>query len=289
VWKIKQDIENGCKLQQQQQNTAMKTVVNNNPSGDFVALDSILKDAGSSPMDSLNSNLSDAAKDDCLTAESLQDIRRRLRKMECSNVASNGKFNRAFIPSSLSVKEPKFSLEQNCKSLELRKNRERDANADEWLNRRKSYGFEKMHQPSESLSGTVESSVDSGLGLSRSSDLPSNWSPTNASGNEPQRTIITFGNDKSKPATTSISLFNHASASDKPIPMRRSTVAKKADEDLKRHSIAIDEKVDEHYQQKGSPDRKISLVNLNGQYEESKLFGVDGRQKKVRNLNSEFI
>lgn len=284
MWKIKQDIENGCKLQQQQQNTAMKAGVNNNPSGDFVALDSILKDSGS-PMDSLNSNLSDAAKDDCLTAESLQDIRRRLRKMECTSVAtSNGKFNRAFIPSSLSAKDqPKFSLEQNCKSLELRKNRERDTNADDWLNRRKSYGFEKMHQPSESLSGTaVESSVDSGLGLSRSSDLPSNWSPTNGAGNEPQRTIITFGNDKSKPATTSISLFNHASASDKPIPMRRSTVGKKADEDLKRHSIAIDEKVDEHYQQKGSPDRKISLVNLNGQYDELKMCGADGRQKKVR-------
>lgn len=261
----------------------MKMALNNNQGDDFVALNSILKEA--SLMDSLNSNHSNehstTAKDECVTAESLQDIRKRLRKMD--------KFNRGFVAPSL-PKEPNFSLEQNCKSLELRKNKERDINADEWLNRRKSYGFEKMHQPSESLSGAVESSVDSGLGLSRSSDLPSNWSPTNAASSEPQRTIITFGNDKSKPATTSISLFNHAAAAGdaKPIPLRRTAIGnhKKIDDDLKRHSIAVDEKIDEHYQQRnGAVDRKISLVNLNGRYEEKSL--VDGRQKKVEFCKTE--
>lgn len=245
----------------------MKT---NNNSSDFVALDSILKES-SSPMDSLNSNHSD----ETLTAESLQDIRRRLKKMNTFSVPSNEK-----KPSS----DLKFSLEQNCKSLELRKNKERET-AEDWLNRRKSYGFEKMQQPSESLSGTVESSIDSGLGLSRSSDLPSNWSPTNSAASEPQqRTIITFGNEKTKPATTLISLFNHggAATNDKPIPMRRTTIANKTiDDDLKRHSIAIDEKIDEHYQRK-EVDKKISLVNLNGQYEEK--MGADGRQKKVREI-----
>lgn len=248
----------------------MKT--SNNPSGDFVALDSILKEA-SSPMDSLNSNQSD----ETLTAESLQDIRRRLRKM-----------NTAFsIPSKEKkpANDSKFTLEQNCKSLELRKNKERDITAEDWLSRRKSYGFEKMHQPSESLSGTVES-FDSGLGLSRSSDLPSNWSPTSSAASEPQqRTIITFGNDKTKPATTSISLFNHGGAAtgDKPIPLRRTTIGNKnIDDDLKRHSIAIDEKIDEHYQQRKEMDKKISLVNLNGQYEDK--MGADGRQKKVRKI-----
>lgn len=262
-------------------NTAMKMALNQGD--DFVALNSILKEA--SPMDSLNSNHSgeqSTTKDDCVTAESLQDIRRRLRKMD--------KLNRGFTAPTSMSKEPNFSLEQNCKSLELRKNKERDINADEWLNRRKSYGFEKMHQPSESLSGTVESSVDSGLGLSRSSDLPSNWSPTDSAGSEPQRTIITFGNDKSKPATTtSISLFNHAAASDaKPIPLRRTAIGnhKKIDDDLKRHSIAVDEKIDEHYQQRnGGVDRKISLVNLNGRYEEKSP--VDGRQKKVEFCKTE--
>lgn len=245
----------------------MKT--NNNPS-DFVALDSILKDS-SSPMDSLNSNHSD----ETLTAESLQDIRRRLRKMNTAFVAPTNEKKPA--------SESKFSLEQNCKSLELRKNKERDLTADDWLTRRKSYGFEKMQQPSESL--TVESSIDSGLGLSRSSDLPSNWSPTNSAASEPQqRTIITFGNDKTKPATTSISLFNHggAASGDKPIPLRRTTIgSKNMDDDLKRHSIAIDEKIDEHYQRK-EMDKKISLVNLNGQYEDK--IGPDGRQKKVRKI-----
>jgi hypothetical protein len=238
----------------------MKT---NSPSGDFVALDSILKEA-SSPMDSLNSNHSD----ETLTAESLQDIRRRLKKMNTTFPTKEKK------PAS----DSKFSLEQNCKSLELRKNKERDITAEDWLSRRKSYGFEKMHQPSESLSGTVESSIDSGLGLSRSSDLPSNWSPTNSTAEPQQRTIITFGN---KPATTSISLFNHGGAAtgDKPIPLRRTTIGNKnSDDDLKRHSIAIDEKIDEHYQRK-EVDKKISLVTLNGQYEEK--MGADGRQKKV--------
>lgn len=267
VWKIRQDIENGCR--QQLQSGAMKTI-NGNPSGDFVALDSILKDAPS-PMDSLNSNHSD----DTLTAESLQDIRRRLRKMN----------NTFIIPTkekTMPASDSKFSLEQNCKSLELRKNKERDISADDWLSRRKSYGFEKMQQPSESLSGAVESSVDSGLGLSRSSDLPSNWSPTNSAASESQRTIITFNKDKSKPAKTSISLFNHGGAAttgDKPIPMRRTIANKALDDDLKRHSIAIDEKIDEHYQRR-EVDKKISLVNLNGQYEEK--MGADGRQKKVR-------
>lgn len=251
----------------------MKTA-NNNPSGDFVALDAILKESPS-PMDSLNSNHSD----ETVTAESLQDIRRRLRKMS----------NDFVIPSreKKPASDSKFSLEQNCKSLELRKNKERDINADEWLSRRKSYGFEKMQPQSEShLSGAVESSVDSGLGLSRSSDLPSNWSPTSSASSESQqRTIITFGNNKSKPATTSISLFNHggAAAGDKPIPMRRTTIGNKnSDDDLKRHSIAVDEKIDEHYQRR-EVDKKVSLVNLNGRYED-KMMGPDGRQKKVTKI-----
>lgn len=247
---------------------------NNNPSADsFVALDSILKES-TSPMDSLNSNHSD----ETVTAESLQDIRRRLRRMS----------NDFVIPAreKKPVSDSKFSLEQNCKSLELRKNKERDINADEWLSRRKSYGFEKMQPPSESphLSGAVESSVDSGLGLSRSSDLPSNWSPTSSASSESQqRTIITFGN-KSKPATTSISLFNNGGAAatgDKPIPMRRTTIGNKnIDDDLKRHSIAVDEKIDEHYQRREA-EKKVSLVNLNGQYEDKMMIGLDGRQKKV--------
>lgn len=252
----------------------MKTSTNGN---EFVALDSILKES-----ESLNSNHCDNTKDENITAESLQDIRRRLRKMD--------KLNRNVITtSSSSSSSASNALEQNCKSLELRKNKERDINADDWLNRRKSYGFEKMHHPSESLSGAaaVESSIDSGLGLSRSSDLPSNWSPT--SGNEPQRTIITFGNnEKTKPATTSISLFNQAG--DKPIPMRRTTAIPKkhSDDEMKRHSIAVDEKIDEHYQQRNGNDRKISLVTLNGQYEE-KFQGnlMDGKQKKVEFCKTE--
>lgn len=255
VWKIKQDIEsaeNGRRL-----NTAMR-----NNHVDFVALDSILKD---SPTDSLGSQ-QDAGKEDaksnCITADSLKEIRRRLKKL--NNGHDLYKDDLSSIDENINQKS---SLEQNSKSLELRKNRERDANADEWHNRRKSYGFEKMQQPNETFSG-IESSTDSGLG--RSSDLCSNWSPTTI---DAQRTIITFG-DKSKPTTTSISLFSNPNkspdvAEPKPVPMRRSIEKK---DELKRHSIAVDESryVDEHCRSSSSiaNDRKISLVNLNGNHVE---------------------
>lgn len=271
VWKIKQDIEsieNGRRL-----NTAMR-----NNHVDFVALDSILKD---SQMDSLSTQetTQDEPKSNCITADSLKEIRRRLKKL--NNGHDLYKDELSSIDENINQKS---SLEHNSKSLELRKNRERDGSTDDWLNRRKSYGFEKMHQPAETTFNGIESSTDSGLG--RSSDLASNWSPTVDS----QRTIITFG-DKTKPST-SISLFSNpksSEVSEKPIPMRRSFEKK---EELKRHSIAVDESryVDEHC--RSSSDRKISLVNLNGGQVERSLYN-DGfldenrRHKKVEFCKTE--
>jgi hypothetical protein len=317
VWKLRQEIENIENGRKSIDNSTMKVANANSNGVDFVALDSILKEspAIASPMDSLNFNHfndKDDAKSECLTAESLQEIRRRLRKLNSGFTSPSRRTSK----DELSLDDDKnitngnhhngnhlkLSLEQNCKSLELRKNKERDINADEWLNRRKSYGFEKMHQPNEatSLAGANESSTDSGLG--RSSDL-SNWSPTS----ESQRTIITFG-DKTKPTTTSISLFSnphHVKSSDvigngnekqhKPVPLRRSLEKK---DELKRHSIAVDEKVDEHYQQRNGVDRKISLVNLNGPYDDKSAMQHhvinnnnsnlnDGRQKKVEFCKTE--
>lgn len=295
VWKIRQDIEKSENMRRMNSTATKSSPPSNNLTNGFVALDAILKAESTSPMDSLNSNYSNSkeeTKSDCLTAESLQEIRKRLKKL---NSIDNDEFLLT-TNDSTTFGNQKITLDQNCKSLELRKNRERDINADDWLNRRKSYGFEKMYQPNESSSlNGIESSTDSGLG--RSSDLPSNWSPTVDS---PQRTIITFG-DKTKPAaTTSISLFSnpvhHSKASDgcdKPIPMRRKSFEKK--DELKRHSIAIDEKVDEHYQHRNnSSDRKISLINLNGPYNDKlsstnavALINNDGRHKKVEFCKTE--
>lgn len=267
VWKIKQDIESSENARRL--NAAMR-----NNHVDFVALDSILKD---SAMESLSSqdrdeNARDDSKSNCITADSLKEIRRRLKKLDLYK-DDLGSIDEHF--------NQKTQLEQNSKSLELRKNRERgDCNTEDWLNRRKSYGFEKMHQPAETFNG-IESSTDSGLG--RSSDLASNWSPTVDS----QRTIITFG-DKTKPATTSISLFSNPKSpesSEKPIPMRRSITDKK--DELKRHSIAVDESryVDEHC--RTSNDRKISLVNLTGTQNVDRLSSNDGRQRKVEFCKTE--
>lgn len=252
---------------------------------DFVALDSILKD---SQMDSLSHTQETTTQDDskstnCITADSLKEIRRRLKKLNNGHDLYK-EDELSSIDENINLKST--SLEQNSKSLELRKNRERDGSTDDWLNRRKSYGFERMHQSTETAFNGIESSTDSGLG--RSSDLASNWSPTVDS----QRTIITFG-DKTKPST-SISLFSNpkmseASSETKPIPMRRSFEKK---EELKRHSIAVDESryVDEHC--RNSSDRKISLVNLNGGQVERSLLN-DGflddnrRHKKVEFCKTE--
>lgn len=242
---------------------------------DFVALDSILK--SDSPMDSLSSQHDEviAPKSNCITADSLKEIRRRLKKL--NNGHDLYKDELGSIDENVHLKS---SLEQNSKSLELRKNRERDPNSDDWLNRRKSYGFEKMQQPAETFCG-IESSTDSGLG--RSSDLASNWSPTVDS----QRTIITFG-DKTKPATSSISLFSNSKspeAAAKPIPMRRSSEKK---DELKRHSIAVDESryVDELC--RTSNDRKISLVNLNGAHVDRASFNDGFLDDNRRHRRVEF-
>ena len=240
-----------------------------NSQSDFVALDSILKDNVIDSLSLQNENASDDSKSNCITADSLKEIRRRLKKL------NNGHDEMSSIDENFSQK---LSLEQNSKSLETRKNRE--GNSEDWLNRRKSYGFEKMHQPTETFNG-IESSTDSGLG--RSSDLASNWSPT-----VDQRTIITFG-DKLKPSTTSISLFSNPKSpdtSEKPIPMRRSVIDKK--DELKRHSIAVDESryVDEHC--RTSNERKISLVNLNGAHiVDRSSSSNDGRHKKVEFCKTE--
>lgn len=264
VWKITQDLENI------ENKRRLSTAMRNNQV-DFVALDSILKP--DSPMDSLGSQHEEHFKDDtksnCITADSLKEIRRRLKKLNNGHDLYKDELGE------------KLSLEQNSKSLELRKNRERDANADDWLNRRKSYGFEKMQQPVDTFSG-IESSTDSGLG--RSSDLAPNWSPTV----DAQRTIITFG-DKTKPATTSISLFSNPKSpevAEKPIPLRRSSENKIKDE-LKRHSIAVDESryVDEIC--RTSSDRKISLVNLNGAHVD-KTFNESFLDENRRHKKVEF-
>lgn len=171
----------------------------------------------------------------------------------------------------------------NSNSLESKsRSKEKDVNSDDWHTRRKSYGFEKMFQPSETF-GKMESSTDSGIG--RSSDLNSNWSPTIDSSQ--RGTIITFG-DKQKQssppttASTSITLFNgsHEIKQNSSSPLRRtpdvsapSAAPRRSShsetEELKRHSIAVDESryVNEHLRR--AIDRKISLVNLNGNYEDN--------------------
>ncbi|CAO1316976.1 unnamed protein product [Diamesa serratosioi] len=284
VLKIKQEIENGRRL-----NTAMR-----NNHVDLVALDSILKN---SPTESLASNQEPTeTKSNCITADSLKEIRRRLRKLsneflykdDMSSIDENN------MSEDLNTGSYQTTTENSSKSLELRnRSKERELGLEDWHNRRKSYGFEKMFQPTDTFSN-IESSTDSGIG--RSSDLASNWSPTVDTQRTSGPTIIKFGDKPTKPASTSICLFNGSHLineplpENKPAPMRRSFEKK---DELKRHSIAVDESrfVDEHYQR--ATDRKTSMVHLNGNYEE-KYSSHEGildenarRQKRVEFCKTE--
>ena len=137
VLKIKQEIENGRRL-----NTAMR-----NNHVDLVALDSILKN---SPTESLASYQEPPTeiKSNCITADSLKEIRRRLRKLsneflykdDMSSIDENNMSEDLNTGSY----EP---TQHNSKSLELRnRSKERELGLEDWHNRRKSYGFEKMFQ-----------------------------------------------------------------------------------------------------------------------------------------------
>lgn len=128
------------------------------------------------------------------------------------------------------------SLESRLKS--------RDTSSAEWHLRRKSYGFEKMSPPDDKSMFRMDASTDSGLG--RSGEL-ANWSPTEPASSQTRATVVQFG----EPARL---VSNSAVIQRRQRPLRISDPDDSSDE-LKRHSIAVDES---HYV------RKTSQVHLNG-------------------------
>jgi hypothetical protein len=155
----------------------------------------------------------------------------------------------------------------NSNSLESKNRKEKDVSTDDWNSRerRKSYGFEKMKAPAETLE-KMESSTDSGLG--RSSDLNSLWSPTESTPGK--GTIVTLGDHEFKPksSSTSIALFN----GNHEIRQNNFNLTKTytKPEENKRHSIAVDET---HYVRENL--RKVfdgkSLIHLNGAYNNEEI------------------
>lgn len=231
VARLRAELENGRRL-----NTAMR-----NNHVDLAALDTILNSPTAKP--------AVAKRNTFLTAESLQEIRGKLKKLSDESL-----YKEDFLAYHQKKKEPSveklaapqlpapsaFRPVHNTHSLESRQ-RQKDTSSSEWHLRRKSYGFEKMSPPEDKSIFRVDASTDSGLG--RSGEQLGNWSPTERSGaSVPQQphngggTIIHFGRAV-KPVQIS------------PSPTEG--------ELSKRHSIAVEETWRDL--------RKTSQVHVNGE------------------------
>uniref|UniRef100_A0A1Q3FR15 Uncharacterized protein n=1 Tax=Culex tarsalis TaxID=7177 RepID=A0A1Q3FR15_CULTA len=237
VWKIRQELENGRRL-----NTAMR-----NNHIDFVALDNILKSVAESPVPQSESPRPSATSgkpptSSFLTAESLKEIRGKLRRLSNESLYRDDMSPGDGDDGSVTITEVETRMGQlqtssssdSYKSNSLESNRKgsTDSNSDDWHSRRKSYGFERMHHPAGFMA-KMDSSTDSGIG--RSTDLSSSWS---SGGNEgsagPRGTIVTLGDQKEKSTNAAmvIKITNEA---------QESVKSSYRDEEIKRHSIAVDE------------------------------------------------
>ncbi|XP_041448170.1 LOW QUALITY PROTEIN: serine-rich adhesin for platelets [Drosophila obscura] len=249
VARMRAELENGRRL-----NTAMR-----NNHVDLAALDTILniQTAAAKP--------TAAKRNTFLTAESLQEIRGRLKKLSDESLYKEDflAYHQAPRPPTLreqsevvqvavqvqaaplpALPSSAFRPVHNTHSLESRSQRsQKDTSSSEWHLRRKSYGFEKMSPPEDKSIFRVDASTDSGLG--RSGEQLGNWSPTererererNAAAaaqlNNVGGTIIHFGRRAKPPAS----------------PAHEGELSK-------RHSIAVEET--------WRDIRKTSQVHVNG-------------------------
>uniref|UniRef100_A0A182JU84 Uncharacterized protein n=1 Tax=Anopheles christyi TaxID=43041 RepID=A0A182JU84_9DIPT len=229
VSRICQELENGRRL-----NTAMR-----NNHIDFVALDNILKSvtdqpgpiSSTPPIKPTDSSSKSPPKTSFLTAESLREIRGRLRRlsneslyrddMSPADEASSGQpasdrhgedggVTITEVETRLGQLETSSSSDSNYRSNSLQSNKKPAPDTtvlapDDWHSRRKSYGFERMSQQplgSSFAMAKMDSSTDSGIG--RSSDLSSSWSSAatessagvasnGASSYHQRATIVTLG------------------------------------------------------------------------------------------------
>ncbi|KAM7350927.1 uncharacterized protein ACRADG_003915 isoform 3-T4 [Cochliomyia hominivorax] len=288
VAKIRAELENGRRL-----NTVMR-----NNHVDLAALSSILNGSGDkepkSPLTPKRSSF--------LTAESLKEIRGKLKKLSDESLYKEDYLNKQLNDTNPVVehivndqtkikrtydKSPeRYRVTNNgedpnnkhtTNSLESRL-KYRDTNSTDWHIRRKSYGFEKMSPPEKAML-RMDASTDSGLG--RSGELQ-NWSPTSDNATTNNRTVVHFG--ESAKVTTA------------PIVQRRYRPQKSyeesensPEEDLgvsKRHSIAVDES-----QYVRDNTRQTTQIHLNGFYEpghymksvhtETSTSSDRGQQKRV--------
>lgn len=241
VARLRAELENGRRL-----HTAMR-----NNHVDLAALDNILNTPSSKP--------TVAKRNTFLTAESLQEIRGKLKKLSDESLYKEDFLayhqKKPVLVREISVEKvdptppaqstpSAFRPVHNTHSLESRQ-RQKDTSSSEWHLRRKSYGFEKMSPPEDKSICRVDASTDSGLG--RSGEQLGNWSPTER---ERER------NEKNAAAAqqqNGVGTIVHFGRSLKPIiPSSSPTEGELS----KRHSIAVEET--------WRDVRKTSQVHVNG-------------------------
>uniref|UniRef100_A0A182PPK7 Uncharacterized protein n=1 Tax=Anopheles epiroticus TaxID=199890 RepID=A0A182PPK7_9DIPT len=275
VSRICQELENGRRL-----NTAMR-----NNHIDFVALDNILKSVTDPTGTSTAStppikptDKSSPPKTSFLTAESLREIRGRLRRLSneslyrddmspADDASGHGQQQHqqqhqsseqgdgvtiTEVETRLGQLETSSSSESNYRSSSLQSNRTPAPDTtvlapDDWHSRRKSYGFERMTQQplgSGFAMAKMDSSTDSGIG--RSSDLSSSWSSaaTESSQGQQRATIVTLGErsqPKEKATTNPAMVIKITSKAGESAVDTFGPSVEPAEEEPKRHSIAVDE------------------------------------------------
>ncbi|XP_055685366.1 uncharacterized protein LOC129791303 isoform X3 [Lutzomyia longipalpis] len=303
VSRIRQELENGRRLDRAMRNNHV----------DLAALDSILKGA---PDPDHKSETKTPKKATFITAESLKEIRGKLRKLSDESlykddilvqnddeVKTNGEpqgqtnghqstMNESrtdamqqastyathlatTTPSGGFVFRPKVTMANgNSNSLQSR-NKIKDLATNEWHYRRKSYGFEKMTPPPESMTSRMEASTDSGIG--RSGEIAASWSPTE---NTTRGTVITLAGDDGKEAlgkSTSVTILSNGGTQINSVitPLRPSSVYfNSKPEDTKRHSIAVDESkyVKDSVRRSFDPTpAKTSSIHINGTAADAKI------------------
>ncbi|KAL9929500.1 uncharacterized protein ACN427_011840 isoform 2-T3 [Glossina fuscipes fuscipes] len=270
VSKIKADLENGRRL---------STVMRNNRV-DLTALNTLLQSDEINGREDHKTHLT--KKNSFLTAESLKEIRNKLKKLSDESLykedfkihqsqqqptneeAFNEELTERFKPVgdkkqanltfvNVTGKHASNSLESRLKY--------KDPNSTEWHLRRKSYGFEKMSPPEYKAMFCMDDSTDSGLG--RSGEL-GNWSPisdTSCKTNSRNSTIIHLEETAKSKKDSHLS---RGYLTQKLVEKEREISPVDKQYDMKRHSIAID---DIHYDLENP--RQTTQIHLNGVYEDS--------------------
>ncbi|XP_053661620.1 serine-rich adhesin for platelets [Anopheles marshallii] len=301
VSRICQELENGRRL-----NTAMR-----NNHIDFVALDNILKGvtdqpcttASTPPVKPAESSAKSPPKASFLTADTLREIRGRLRRLSNESLyrddmspaddatgqqdhrgGDEGGVTITEVETRLGQLETSSASDSNYRSSSLQSSKKPAPDTtvlapDDWHSRRKSYGFERMSQQplgSGFAMAKMDSSTDSGIG--RSSDLSSSWSSAatesgqggnnlanGASTYHQRSTIVTLGERSQMKEKQSTNPAMVIKITSKPSASAIDTFvpSTEPEEEPKRHSIAVDETSYVRDSLRSMFERKSS-VNVNG-------------------------